>query len=146
MTMRKKLIVAGIVVAGVTAYMAYLGAAASWQYYLTADECLADSARFAGQRIRVSGKIAAGTLQVAENRRQAAFAIEGTGGQLPVVYIGPLPDKLAGGIDVVVEGRLDDAGTIRAEKLLTRCASKYQSQMPGGPPPHDPPAEAQERP
>jgi cytochrome c-type biogenesis protein CcmE len=146
MTMRRKLIIAGGFVVGVTAYMAYLGAASSWQYYVTVDECLADSARFAGQRIRVSGKIAADTLQIAENRRQVNFAMQGTDGQLPVVYAGPLPDKLANGIDVVVEGRLDGSGVIRAEKLLTRCASKYQSQMPSGPPPHDMPPEAEARP
>ena len=146
MTMRRKLIVAGVVVAGATGYMAYLGAASSWQYYLTADECLADSGRFAGQRLRVSGKIAADTLQISDDRRRASFSLEGSGGQLPVVYAGPLPDKLANGIDVVVEGRLDDSGAIRAEKLLTRCASKYQSQMPSGPPPHDLPAEAEDRP
>lgn len=146
MTMRRKLIVAGGVVAGVAVWIAYLGAASSWQYYVTVDECLTDSGRFAGQRIRVSGRIAADTLTIAENRRQASFTLEGTGGQLPVEYSGPLPDKLAEGGDVVVEGRLDGSGTLCAEKLLTRCASKYQSQMPNGPPPHDLPAPAEERP
>jgi cytochrome c-type biogenesis protein CcmE len=128
MTTRKKLLIAGVIVVAATGYMAYLGAASSWQYYVTVDECLTDTARFARQRIRVSGRIAADSLEIAENRREASFALEGTAGQLPVVYCGPLPDKLAERIDVVVEGRLDESGTIRCEKLLTRCASKYQSQ------------------
>ena len=35
MSTGKKLAIAGVVVAGVTAYMAYLGASSSWQYYMT---------------------------------------------------------------------------------------------------------------
>ena len=55
-----KLAVGAAVVAGVTAYMAYVGASASWKYYVTSEECLADTAKFTGQRVRVSGKVAAG--------------------------------------------------------------------------------------
>ena len=44
MTTGRKLVIGGVIVAGLTAYMAYRGASASWQYYLTADECLAESA------------------------------------------------------------------------------------------------------
>ena len=60
--------IGGVIVAGLTAYMAYRGASASWQYYLTADECLAESASLVGHRLRVSGRIAAGTLAVDRDR------------------------------------------------------------------------------
>jgi cytochrome c-type biogenesis protein CcmE len=40
-----------------------------------------------------------------------------------------LPDNLANGIAVLVEGRLDDAGLLHGEKVLTRCTSKYQSRQ-----------------
>jgi cytochrome c-type biogenesis protein CcmE len=39
-----------------------------------------------------------------------------------------LPDNLAEKMAMVVEGRLDDSGTLHGDKVLTRCASKYQSQ------------------
>jgi len=55
----KRLLLGGLVVAGVTAYMAYVGASSSWQYYVTADECLINKTSLAGTRVRVSGKIAA---------------------------------------------------------------------------------------
>ena len=124
----RKLALAGAIVVGVTAYMAYLGAASSWQYYLSVDECLADPARYALQRIRVSGKVAAGSLHVADDRRHASFALEGSRGRLSVICSGPAPDNLAERIDVVVEGRLDQSGAIRGDKVLTRCASKYRSR------------------
>ncbi len=68
MTTGRKLVIAGVLVAGVTGYMAYLGAATSWQYYVTPEECLADPAALRGDRIRVSGKIAAGRQRLAANR------------------------------------------------------------------------------
>jgi len=123
-----KLAIGGLVVAGVTTYMAYLGASADWQYYLAVDECLAQARALSGSRMRVSGKVAADSLQVAAAERQVRFAMAGSRGDLAVVYVGSPPDNLAEGMDVVVEGRLDASGRFQADKLLTRCASKYQSR------------------
>jgi cytochrome c-type biogenesis protein CcmE len=123
-----KLVIGGGVIAGVTAYMAYVGASSSWQYYVNADECLASSAELVGDRIRVSGKVASGTLQIAPDRNSVSFSLEAAEGQLPVVCTGTLPDNLAEGIDVVVEGHLETANLLRGDKLLTRCASKYESE------------------
>ena len=128
-----KLILAGLVVAATTAYMAYLGAAESWQYYLTADECLEKRQELTGKRLRVSGQVAAGTLQDDYPAQQVTFALAGTDGTLPVDFRGTVPDNLAEGIEVVAQGRLDAAGTLQADKLLTKCASKYASEQSAGP-------------
>jgi cytochrome c-type biogenesis protein CcmE len=134
-----KLAIGGALIAGATAYMAYLGVSASWQYYLTVDECTASASSLPGQRIRVSGKVSPGTLRIASDRREADFSLQGTSAKLRVVCSGALPGNLAENIDVVVEGRLDDAGTLHGDKLLTRCASKYVAKTPtaasGTPPP-----------
>jgi len=126
----RKLAVALVVVAGATGYMAYLGASASWQYYLTVDECMANSSSVREARIRVGGRVAAGSLCIADDRRQAAFSLVGTGGDLSVICSGPLPDNLAENREVVVEGRLEPSGLLRGEKVLTRCSSKYNSRIP----------------
>ena len=130
MTTGKKIAIGGAIVASVTAFMAYRGAAASWQYYLTADECVAEHASLMGCRLRGSGRIAAGTLALDRDRSRASFALEANGAKLKVVCRGPLPDNLAEGIAVLVEGRLDDAGLLHGGKVLTRCASKYESRLP----------------
>jgi cytochrome c-type biogenesis protein CcmE len=129
MTTGRKLMMGGAIVAGLTAYMAYRGASASWQYYLTADECLAQSASLAGRRLRISGRVVAGTLAVDNDRMRTSFSLEGGTAELKVVCRGPLPDNLAEGMAVLVEGRLDDAGLLHGDKVLTRCAGKYQSRL-----------------
>jgi cytochrome c-type biogenesis protein CcmE len=126
----KKLAIGGVAVASVTAYMAYLGASTSWHYYLTVDECLADAPALLGDRIRISGKVGRDSLRIAADRKEAFFALTGTAGKLRVICSGPLPDNLAEEMDVVVEGRLENPGLLRGEKVLTRCASKYSSQQP----------------
>lgn len=128
MTSGTKLTIAAVIVAGTTGYLAYLGAAESWQYYLTADECLENQHALCGKRLRVSGKVAEETLQDDHSSQQITFALAGTDRALPVVFRGVVPDNMAEGIEVVVEGRLDENGTIRADKLLTKCASKYASE------------------
>ena len=128
MSSGKKLILACLVVASTTAYMAYLGAAESWQYYLTSEECLANLDAFKGKRLRVSGKVAVGTLQHTHGSQHVNFGLEGTDRVLSVVCTGTVPDNLAEGIDVVVEGRLGTDGTFQCSKLLTKCASKYASK------------------
>jgi len=128
MTPGKKLLVGGLVVASVTAYMAYVGASSSWKYYLTTDECVAGGAKLVGQRMRVSGKVAPQTLQVAAGRREAQFTLAGTSGQLHAICAGTLPDNLAEAMEVVVEGRLEQDGVLRGDKILTKCASKYDAR------------------
>jgi cytochrome c-type biogenesis protein CcmE len=128
----RKLAIGALIVTGMTVYLAYLGAASSWQYYLTVDECLGDLNHLGQARIRVSGKIVPHSLEIAENRKHAQFALEGTAGDLKVTCAGSLPDNLAERLDVVVEGRLDKSGILRGEKVLTRCASKYKSRDDSG--------------
>jgi cytochrome c-type biogenesis protein CcmE len=129
MTTGRKLTVAGVVIAGVTAYMAYVGASASWQYYLSVDECAADAAKLPQGRVRVSGKVASDSLRIAKDRTRAEFVLQGEIRRLAVTCTGPLPDNLAEGMEVVVEGRLETPALMRGDKVITRCASKYQSQV-----------------
>ena len=128
MTAGRRLAVGGLIVLGATAYMAYVGASSSWKYYLTTDECVAEAAKFTGQRLRVSGRVAADSLHIAPDRSQATFSLAGTQNhRLEVACAGILPDNLAEEMDVVVEGRLESRGVLRGDKVLTRCASKYES-------------------
>ena len=123
-----KLTIGGLVVMGVTFYMAYVGASASWKYYLTADECIANAGKFIGSRVRVSGKVAPESLKMTADRRQATFKLQGLSGTFDVSCQGVLPENLAEDMDVVVEGRLEQSSLLRGDKVLTRCASKYEPQ------------------
>jgi cytochrome c-type biogenesis protein CcmE len=130
MTAGAKLAIGIAIVATVTAYMAYVGAATSWQYYLTVDECVASAAELMGQRVRVSGKVAPGSLEITADRKHGHFSLTGTRKELHVVCSGTFPDNLADGLEVVVGGRLEHTGVLRGDTVLARCASKYESPKP----------------
>jgi cytochrome c-type biogenesis protein CcmE len=120
-----KLTSGALLMAAAIGYLAYLGAASSWQYYLSVDEAVADATHVQGKRIRVSGRVRTGSLTIVDDRRQATFDLAGEFHTLPAACRCPLPDNLAEGIDVVVEGMLQADG-IHGDKVITRCASKYQ--------------------
>ena len=67
---------------------------------------------------------------IAPDRQEAHFSLSEAGSQIPVVCKGPLPDDLSTTktMDVVVEGRLEDTCTLQGDKLITRCASKYNAK------------------
>lgn len=123
-----KLALAGAIFLIATGYMAYLGASSSWQYYLTVDECGRNLAQYTGKRVRVSGRVTEGSLQIADDRWHARFTLEGKQHRVPVSCSGQLPDNLEEGVDVVVAGRLSDDGTLIGDEVLTRCASKYEAE------------------
>jgi cytochrome c-type biogenesis protein CcmE len=114
--------------------LAYLGASSSWQYYVLVDECVVHADQLRGKRLRVSGRVAVGTLNPAPDRRGATFVLEGEAHRVSVCYPGALPDNLAEGRDVVVEGALKDDGHLQGETIITRCASKYAPAEPARPP------------
>ena len=136
MTAGTRVAIGTVVVLGVTAYMAYVGAASSWQYYLSVDECVADANALLNDRIRVSGKIASSSLEIANDRGSATFRLEGSQSGIRVACSGPLPDNLAEERHVVVEGHLENTQLLLGHKVLTKCASKYASGdiAPGGGP------------
>jgi cytochrome c-type biogenesis protein CcmE len=122
-----KLILVFVIVAAGASYLAYVGASTSWQYYLLVDECAQSQGELIGRRLRVTGRVAPNSLQLRADRRLASFVLCGQHSELQVSCNGPLPDNLAEGIDVVVEGTLKRDGVILGEKVMTRCASKYQA-------------------
>jgi len=127
MTPTHRLCAGGIVITVATTFLAYLGASSSWQYYVSVDELLADSESFRNSRIRISGEVAPDSLHIAPDRSQGTFVLQGASSELAVKFTGPIPDNLAEGIDVVVEGCLQSTGIVQGNKVLTRCASKYSS-------------------
>jgi cytochrome c-type biogenesis protein CcmE len=135
-TTGKKLAIAGLIVGVASAYMAYLGASSSWQYYVTVKECVENASQVGGQRLRVSGSIVPGSLVISPDRQEARFALCEEGSNISVVCTGPLPDDLSPEktAEVVVEGRVGASCTLGhqvvlvGDKLITKCASKYSSR------------------
>jgi cytochrome c-type biogenesis protein CcmE len=119
-----KLTVGSLGIAIAIGYLAFLGANTSWQYYLSVDEVVIDAAHLVGKRLRVSGRVAVGSVEIRDDRRKATFDLRGQSHDLRVVCQCAIPDNFAENIDVVVEGKLEN-DRIHGRKIITRCASKY---------------------
>jgi cytochrome c-type biogenesis protein CcmE len=122
-----KLTAGALLVAAAIGYLAYLGAASSWQYYLSVDEAAVDAAHLLGKRIRVSGRVVAGSLTIVDDRRQATFDLAGELHKLHATCRCSLPDNLAEDIDIVVEGTLQTDG-IHGYKVITVMSNITERQ------------------
>ncbi len=121
-----KFIIAGIILTGAIAVLAISGISEGWVYFLPVDEFLQESSHH-DRRVRLHGSVGEQELVVSAVDLQADFSLQGKVKSLQVSYHGVIPDQFQAGRDVVVEGRLDEAGIFQADTLLTKCASKYQS-------------------
>jgi cytochrome c-type biogenesis protein CcmE len=78
----------------------------------------------AGQRFRLGGLVAQGSVSRGENA-EVEFVVTDTLKTVRVVYRGILPDLFRDGQGVVAEGRLDDDGRFRADSVLAKHDETY---------------------
>lgn len=120
-----------LLVASATGFLVYKATGENLTYYREVDELLAATDIPAGEKIRLSGDVVAGSVVRSDESRAIRFEVTETGGdgsaRIPVAYAGTVPDIFKPGIQVVVEGRMDGSGTFQAETLLAKCPSKYQA-------------------
>ncbi|MBX3112267.1 MAG: cytochrome c maturation protein CcmE [Fimbriimonadaceae bacterium] len=84
-----------------------------------------------GAGVHVVGEIVPETLQEKTLDRQVKFNLKDATGTMPVVYTGPPQSNLASAKQVVVIGTMKE-GTFHSEKMLVKCPSKYESELPAG--------------
>ena len=124
-----KLVIGIIVIGGGTGYFMYQAMQSSWSYYYSVDEFTSGSDVIKSSSLRLAGKVKPGTVSKDMANMQLSFVLEGAENELPVTYTGVVPDNFAEDREVVVQGRLDTNGVFQAEKLLTRCESKYEAKV-----------------
>lgn len=127
---QKKLIVGGIILACAVGYLGVTGARSGWVYFLDVDAYVLEAqtvTNSASKRARVHGVVATAGADVRPAELFAKFDLLGETSSLPVEYRGPVPDLFEPGREVVVEGARDERGVFVADVLMTKCASKYES-------------------
>jgi cytochrome c-type biogenesis protein CcmE len=127
---------AGTVVLAAVGYLAFAGMKDGMvQYHLDVNAFVANP-QFQTQQVRLAGHVADQGLVLGRGRLGAKFALERHGQTVPVSYEGVLPDLFKAGCDAVVEGKLDrplaQGGTFKATLVMTKCASKYDSETGHG--------------
>ncbi|AVE75985.1 cytochrome c maturation protein CcmE [Klebsiella michiganensis] len=78
-----------------------------------------------GQRLRVGGMVALGSVKRDANSLQVSFSIYDAEGSVDVSYEGILPDLFREGQGVVVQGELDAYNRIQAKEVLAKHDENY---------------------
>lgn len=118
-------ILALIVVAAV-GFLIYRSTGATSAYYLEVSDLLAKGQDAYGQRVRVMGKVEAGSIQ--RSAETLRFTAVDHTGQIKVAYNGVVPDIFKDNVDVVLEGSYRPDGVFAADVLLAKCPSKFEAE------------------
>ena len=77
--------------------------------------------------IRVGGNVVPGSIKKDPGARLITFEVTDGTATFPVVFHGIAPDTFTDEVEVVVEGRLNRAGTLEATNVLAKCGSRYEA-------------------
>ncbi|MBX3373017.1 MAG: cytochrome c maturation protein CcmE [Phycisphaeraceae bacterium] len=130
--LRRKLLTATLAIGLAVSLLAWAGLKEGWVYSMSVDDFVAAGTPGHGQRVRLHGTAGESDFDVSHGGLWANFNIHGSQQVLRVAYQGVIPDMFHPGHDVIIEGRLDAEGTFRADTLMTKCGSRYESE-PGTP-------------
>jgi cytochrome c-type biogenesis protein CcmE len=97
------------------------------EYYKHVDEVVAAPDQYGDKRLKVNGKVVAGSILKRRGALDYKFQVEHNGATLPVTYTGLVPDTFVDGAEVVVAGRLHD-GVLRGDEVIAKCPSKYEAK------------------
>jgi cytochrome c-type biogenesis protein CcmE len=128
MSKSRRLLIVGLVVFLALAYLGYRGFSGSASYYYMVSEVVEKGDSVYGKNVRVNGDVVPGSVDWKPERLALSFVIADVGGSLPVTYKGIVPDAFKAGNEVVVAGKLNADGVLRATEILTKCPSKYEPE------------------
>lgn len=94
-------------------------------YYYTIGELKAAGESIYGERVRVTGQVAEGSIEYDVENRILTFTISDEEENLPVLYEGMRPNNFDDGVEVVVEGGYNSTGVFEADQIITKCPSRY---------------------
>ena len=125
---RRRLIIVGIVLLAAFGYFGFTAFQAATSFYLTVDELVAQGPT-AGKSVRVVGALVEGsfTRESTENTI-ATFQLHRNGAQIAATHDGVVPDLFFNPhSEIVLEGAYEPGGVFMTDRVLVKCASKYQS-------------------
>ncbi len=130
MNKRKYLLGISIIVLAL-AFLIFRGLDSSMMAYLDVRDIPDSPQVHPASVVQVTGIVQPGSLESNHATRQVNFLLQDMKSpqtSIPVVYTGILPDNFRPGHQVVVQGKVNQAGTqIDAEQLFAKCPSKYNT-------------------
>jgi cytochrome c-type biogenesis protein CcmE len=110
-------------------YFMYQAMQSSWAYYYSIDDFAAADQSVREHSLRLAGRVKAGSIVQDLENVVLEFTLAGAQAELPVRYSGVVPDNFTEDKEVIVEGRLAAAGVFQADRVMTRCDTKYQAKV-----------------
>ncbi|HZA98614.1 MAG TPA: cytochrome c maturation protein CcmE [Gemmatimonadales bacterium] len=129
----RKFIVGAALIVGSVGFMIAEGVKQTGVYFLTpaelAAKAAADSTFVGNVGFKLGAKVVPGSVRRDPAARRIDFQVSDGIKTYPVTYQGLVPDTFtdANDIEVVVEGRLNRDGVIRATDVLAKCGSRYEA-------------------
>lgn len=80
-----------------------------------------------GQHFRIGGMVKDGSIEREGNSLSVNFVTTDFASEVPIHYVGILPDLFREGQGIVAEGAMDGAGVFQASKVLAKHDENYMS-------------------
>ncbi len=119
---RLALIVGGIAVLGIAAYLILSAFKENLVFFFSPSDVVAQKAPN-GRAFRIGGLVEPGSVK--RDGVTVTFKVTDTAHTIPVTYQGILPDLFKEGKGVVAQGKLGPDGTFRASEVLAKHDENY---------------------
>jgi cytochrome c-type biogenesis protein CcmE len=133
MNPRLTFLAGGMLVFGTAGWLMYSSIANTGVYYLTPHELaakVASDTTFHETGVKMGARVVPGSVERAPGGKDVKFRVTDGVQVYTVAYTGLIPDTFSDSADVVVDGRLDRAGTFHATTLLAKCGARFESATP----------------
>jgi len=125
-----KFAIGAALIVGSVGYLMASGIKETGQYFLTPSELsqkVAIDPSFYDVGMKVGARVVPGTVAKDVATQTLRFQITDGTATYPVTFHGLPPDTFTDSVEVVVEGRLQKDGVIRATNVLAKCGSRYEA-------------------
>ena len=135
MSAKKKLpfglIATGVIVLAGFGYLMWGGLGNNLVYFLTPGELLAKGDTVVGKPVRLGGQVVPGTVKWDAKAIDLQFTLRDAKGNVAVHATKAPPQMFREGQGVVVEGKLNRAGTFEASNLMVKHSNEYKAPHTG---------------
>jgi cytochrome c-type biogenesis protein CcmE len=126
LTPRRKLLIAGFLVALALAFFAFNAFQGATAYYLTVSELLQREP--SDRTVRVNGKLIPDSYHLESGSTVSHFRLTDGSSEIDAIYDGAMNDLFFNPhSEIVLEGIHSPDGVFRTQTILVKCPSKYQS-------------------
>ncbi|MCM3670130.1 cytochrome c maturation protein CcmE [Mesobacillus maritimus] len=129
MSKNQKIITALSLMAAAIIIMTFASMPSAGSKELTISDVMANAEKYDGDYIMTEGLLNKESVQWNADKIELQFEIyDENETKLPVVYEGVQPDNFTEDVIVIVEGFISKNGVFEAEKVMTKCPSKYEGE------------------